>query len=67
MTKNFIVKVERSHESYNGYDHIDDISDYKVKARDEKSARKKALTVARSSGGGYSYRTLGCELILVSC
>lgn len=57
--KTFIVKIQRSHESFGGYDHIDGTEQYEVKASNDKTARNKALKQARKSGGGYEHRVIG--------
>lgn len=40
--KDFLVKFETYHETYNGYDHCDGWSEYRVSARNSKSAVNKA-------------------------
>jgi len=51
--KNYIVNIQFSHESFGGYDHIDGVSGYTVWSRNEESAKKKAMKIAKSEGGGY--------------
>ena len=46
--KNFNVSFLLYHESYNGYNHCDGWSDFKVQARGELSAIKKAKKLVRS-------------------
>lgn len=51
--KDYIVTVNFSHESYGGYDHNDGDEEFHVRARNEKSAKTKALIAAYDRGGGY--------------
>jgi hypothetical protein len=41
--KKYSVKFHTYHESYNGYDHSDGWKEYTVEARNDESAKKKAL------------------------
>ena len=57
--KTYTVKIELSHESFNGYDHKDGIETYEVPARNEDSAERKAMKLSRDKGGGYSREVRG--------
>lgn len=54
--KNYIVKINYSHESFNGYNHNDGDKDFKVSAKNYESAQTKALSLAKKEGGGYEKR-----------
>jgi len=51
--KTFIVTIQLSHESYNGYDHKDGHLNYEVKARNADSARNKAKKLAKKTAPQY--------------
>ena len=65
--KKFIVTIELSHESFGGYDHKDGTETYEVDARNEASARKKAMKLSKNKGGGYSRQIVGCERCWLCC
>ncbi len=57
--KTYTVTVELSHESFGGYDHKDGRYDYVVTAKDRGDAKKKALKISKSKGGGYCHTVVG--------
>ncbi len=61
--KQFHVKIQYSHESYGGFDHKDGIEGFLVKARDEKSARKKALAEADKKNPSYEKKIILVETL----
>lgn len=60
--KNFTVKINYSHESYNGYDHNDGDKEFTVSARNATSAEKKALKLAHEKGSPYEKRVVSVFL-----
>ena len=54
--KTYKVIVAISHESFGGYDHNDGTEEHTVKASNSEVVGRKALKIAESDGGGYSYK-----------
>lgn len=58
--KEFLVTVNISHESFNGYDHNDGNVEYIVRAKNTSSAENKVKKHFKKEGGGYYRRITDC-------
>jgi hypothetical protein len=61
--KTYVVQIQFSHESFGGYEHNDGSEQFEVTARNEKSARTKALKQARQQRRGYESRIISTYLV----
>lgn len=58
--KEYLVTVNLSHESFNGYEHNDGNVEYIVRAKNKSSAENKVEKFYKKEGGGYYKRIIDC-------